>query len=220
MTHEPQYDVCFDRQPARLGFMSGFTWRTDPRRLGFVLARYKFVAKMLAGMDAVLEVGCGDGFATAVVAQAVTHVVAVDMDERFIDTARGPGNVIFRKHNMIDGPLYAPDRLPRLFSGAYCMDVLEHIPPHLEGRFLGCVCESIREDGVLVVGMPSLESQPHASAESIAGHVNCKSDVGLRDTMRRYFRHVFVFGMNDETLHTGFGPMCHYLLAVCAGVKR
>jgi hypothetical protein len=26
-----------------------------------------------------------------------------------------------------------------------------------------------------------------------------------------------VFGMNDEVLHTGFGPMCHYRLAICTG---
>jgi hypothetical protein len=30
-----------------------------------------------------------------------------------------------------------------------------------------------------------------------------------------HFSNVFMFGMNDETLHTGYGPMCHYRLAVC-----
>jgi hypothetical protein len=32
--------------------------------------------------------------------------------------------------------------------------------------------------------------------------------------MLRHWKHVFIFGMNDETLHTGFGPMCHYIIAM------
>ena len=32
--------------------------------------------------------------------------------------------------------------------------------------------------------------------------------------MREHFDHVFMFGANDEVVHTGFLPMAHYLLAV------
>jgi hypothetical protein len=28
-----------------------------------------------------------------------------------------------------------------------------------------------------------------------------------------------MFGMNDEVLHTGYGPMCHYLWSVAVGKK-
>ena len=42
----------------------------------------------------------------------------------------------------------------------------------------------------------------------------------LRELMGRYFQNVFMFGMNDEVLHTGYGPMCHYLWALAAGVKK
>lgn len=61
------------------------------------------------------------------------------------------------------------------------------------------------------------ESQAHASAQSRAGHVNCKSGEDLRRTLRQHFRNVFLFGMNDEVVHVGFAPMCHYLLALCIG---
>ncbi len=37
--------------------------------------------------------------------------------------------------------------------------------------------------------------------------------------MQRYFHCVYMFGMNDETLHTGYGPMCHYRIAI-ANSKR
>jgi hypothetical protein len=84
---------------------------------------------------------------------------------------------------------------------------------------LGNICQSIGPRGTLVIGTPSQESQPHASALSREGHVNCKTEDELRQTMRRFFENVFVFGMNDEVVHTGYGPMCHYRFAICTGAK-
>jgi SAM-dependent methyltransferase len=220
--NETQYDVFADYERHSLGLMSSHTYEVDAKRLGFTLARYKFVARVLTGCDWVLEVGCGDAFGTRVVAQAVEHVMATDFDAAFIDEARSrqqPSNVMFMQHDMVAGPRYVPDRLPKTFDAAYALDVLEHIRPEHEGAFLGNVAMSIGEHGTFVCGMPSLESQPHASELSRAGHVNCKTEDDLRATLKRCFRNVFVFGMNDETLHTGYGPMCHYRLAVCTGAK-
>jgi cyclopropane fatty-acyl-phospholipid synthase-like methyltransferase len=200
--------------------MSSHTYEVDARRLGFTLARYKFVAKVLAGAGHVLEVGCGDGFATRVVAQSVGNVMATDFDEDFIADAcsrQHLANVTFQLHDMIAGPRLTLGGLH--FDAAYALDVLEHICPEHEGAFLGNVALSIGQHGTFVCGMPSLESQRYASELSKAGHVNCKTEDELRATLKRYWRNVFVFGMNDETLHTGFGPMCHYRLAICTGAK-
>jgi hypothetical protein len=38
--------------------------------------------------------------------------------------------------------------------------------------------------------------------------------------MLGYFRNVFLFGMNDEVLHTGYYDMCHYLWALCSSPKH
>ncbi len=76
------------RGPERMGFMTSWAWVDDPKRLAFMLSRYKFVAKMLAGADKALEIGCGDGFGTRVVAQAVGSVVAIDFDPDFIESAK------------------------------------------------------------------------------------------------------------------------------------
>ena len=218
---EPQYDVLKDAEPHSLGSMSSHTYEVDAKRLGFTLARYKFVARVLAGCDTVLEIGCGDSFATRIVAQAVGLVVASDIDADFIAEASGrrPRHAVYVQHDMVTGPRYVPDRLPKFFDAAYALDVLEHIRPEHEGSFLGNVAMSIGKHGTFVCGMPSLESQPYASELSKAGHVNCKTEDDLRATLKRYWRNVFVFGMNDETLHTGYGPMCHYRLAVCTGAK-
>jgi hypothetical protein len=77
----------------------------------------------------------------------------------------------------------------------------------------------LTEHGVAIIGMPSLESQTHASPTSQGGHVNCKSMPDLKKTMKKYFHNVFMFSMNDEVVHTGYYPMAHYLFAVCSGKR-
>jgi len=219
---ESQYDSLCGYRRHSLGLMSSHTYDVDSKRLGFTLARYKFVARVLAGCEWVLEAGCGDAFATRIVAQSVGRVIATDFDAAFIEEARSrqqPDNVMLMQHDMVAGPRYVPDRLQVVFDAAYALDVLEHIRPEHEGAFLGNVALSIGQHGTFICGMPSLESQPHASDLSKAGHVNCKTEGEFRATLKRYWRNVFVFGMNDETLHTGFGPMCHYRLAICTGAK-
>lgn len=51
-------------------------------------------------------------------------------------------------------------------------------------------------------------------------HVNLFSAERLRDTLRDYFENVFLFGMNDEIVHTGFYPMSHYLFALGVNLKK
>ena len=122
-------------RPERMGLMSGWSWHDDPKRLVFFLARYKFVAKMLDGCEKVLEVGCGDGFGTRIVAQGVKHVTGIDFDPEFVDSARSIVSdrwpITFFTHNMLAGPVTGE------FDGAYSLDVLEHIPAEEESIFSG-----------------------------------------------------------------------------------
>jgi cyclopropane fatty-acyl-phospholipid synthase-like methyltransferase len=199
----------------RLGLMTSWAWLDDPRRLTFTLARYKFVAKMLAGAETALEIGCGDGFGARVVRQSVGSLVAVDFDPEFIESAKATASdkhpIEFRRHDMLAGPVQPA------VNACYSMDVLEHIDPSNEGRFLENVAKSLLPRGVCIIGTPSLESQPYASKYSKMGHVNCKTQTDLRKKMKEFFENVFMFSMNDEVVHTGYEKMSHYNLALCCG---
>src|SRR6476619_7388116 len=93
-TREPQYQFELDAALrdgfARFGIMSNQTWRDDPRRLLFLLSRYKFCAKMLSGKKRVVEIGCADVFGTRLVVQELGAgaVTASDFDPVFIEDAR------------------------------------------------------------------------------------------------------------------------------------
>lgn len=219
-TREPQYQECIDaaatRGFERLGLRSSQSWHDDPKHLLFRLSRYKFVAKMLSGSEHVLEIGCGDAFGTRLVQQEVKTLSATDFDGVFIEDVKS--RMVERwhfhafTHDLLAGPITGN------YDGVFALDVLEHISPQDEHTFLKNAFAPLSPYGVGVIGMPSLESQVHASPTSRAGHVNCKSMPDLKKTMQEHFHNVFMFSMNDEVVHTGFYPMAHYLIAL--GVHR
>lgn len=218
-TKEKQYQFLLAREKnlANLGLMSSQVWQDDPRRLLFVLARYKFVAKMFSGMKRVMEVGCADAFGTRVVRQEVPEVVATDFDPVFIQRNQAQSdpkwNVSFKVHDMFAGPLAEE------FDGVYAVDVIEHIQRKQERQFVENMAKSLNARGVCLIGTPSKESQKYASPPSKEGHVNCKKAPALKKLMSRYFHNVFIFSMNDEVVHTGYHPMAHYLWALCCNRK-
>jgi len=215
-TREPQYqrtlEIAMEKGLTTLGLMTNQVWEDDPRRLLFTLARYKFVSKMLSGRQHVLEIGCADAFGTRVVQQEVKRLTATDFDQVFVDDVLRRMDERWRfecrQHDLLVSPF------PGAFDGAYALDVIEHIPAAKENIFVGNIVKSLTPEGVLILGSPSLESQPYASPPSKAGHVNCKTGGELRALLERFFHNVFLFSMNDEVVHTGFAPMAHYLLAV------
>ena len=214
-TREKQYAFLLDRErygSSRFGLMSGQVWRDDPRRLAFVLARYKFVAKMLSGKASALEIGCADGFGTRLVAQEVARVTATDFDPLFVANARETSDprwpIEYAVHDMLAGPHAGG------FDAAYALDVIEHIAAAQELVFTGNVVDSLAPHGVLILGCPSVQSQAFASPASKEGHVNCKDGPGLRSLLDHFFHNVFLFSMNDEVVHTGFTPMAHYLIGI------
>lgn len=221
-TKEPQYQVIVEAATKRgvetFGLRSSESWHEDPKHLVFRLARYKFVAKMFSGRKHVLEVGCGDAFGTRIVQAEVGKLTGIDFDPVFIDdvNARMVDRWKFdaKVHDMLDGPV------PGEFDGVYALDVLEHIDPAQEKLFLKNSFAPLGKDGAGIIGLPSLESQPYASPQSKAGHVNCKSAPELKKLMQEYFHNVFVFSMNDEVVHTGFHKMANYVFAIGAGKRN
>jgi hypothetical protein len=182
--------------------MHAESFASDPKHLGFVLRRYHFVARMLQGASTVLEVGCGDGTGAQIVKPVVEELICIDREP----TSTGV------QWDILSGP-FETDPL----DAVYALDVLEHVVPEQEDWALFNMRAHLKSFGKFIIGMPSRESQLHASRLSKLHHVNCKTEQELRSTMEKHFNAVFMFGLNDYTLHDGYGPLCHYRLAVCVG---
>ena len=222
-TREPQYqfelEMALRDGFSRFGIYSNQTWKDDPRRLVFMLSRYKFVAKMLSGKARVVEVGCSDGFGARLVMQEGCRVTVTDFDPVFVEDAKARMRTDgwaceALVHDILEGPVPPAD-----YDAAFSLDVFEHVLPEKEDVFVGNIARSLSRSGVAVIGSPSLQSQAYASKGSREGHVNCKDGKTYKAVMERHFENVFLFSMNDEVVHTGFHPMAHYLSALCVGRK-
>jgi hypothetical protein len=220
---EKQYTQSFKNRDSIgnevLGSMATSRWRSDSKLLGVTLSRYKFVSKMFAGFESVLEIGAADAWYSRLVFNEVRKLTLSDFDPIWLDDFNSR-EVYFNSsteyliHNFVDA------KLNRFFEGVYALDVLEHISPSDQSRFLTNVCASLVPHGTAIFGMPSIESQVYASEGSKLGHVNCQSGTQLKENLKKYFHNVFIFSMSDEVVHTGFTPMAHYLLALCTNPKK
>ena len=202
----------------KLGVEKNANWHTDPRRLVFALSRYKFVSKIFSGKKRVLEIGCGDAFPARILLQEVESVHCVDIDPLFIEDANqrmdSKWPFTCAVHDITSGPVSG------IYDAAFSLDVLEHIPAEKDDLYFKNISTSLTDSGVLIVGMPSLESQTYASPLSKIGHINCKTGAELKGLAEKYFQNVFIFSMNDEVVHTGYQPMAQYLFALCVGKKN
>ncbi len=198
-----------------LGPQWSFALYDDPKRLSFVLARYKFAARMACRDRQILELGCNEGVGALVLAEFATSYTGVDYDKDAITAARS--NWTDSKFTFIHDDFL--EKKFGDFDSVVSHDVIEHIQPRYENVFLETVCRNLIPGGVCVIGTPNKTAAAYASATSNAGHVNLYDHQRLRASMQRYFRTVFMFGMNDEVVHTGFPAMAHYLVAVGCSLK-
>lgn len=201
----------------RFGKATSQGFISDPKRMAFVASRYKFCAKMLNGLGTVLEVGCCDCFGAPIVADAVERLICTDIDEQ--ELALNPARLAPYKNISCQYYDFRKKPFTEKVDGIYLVDVIEHIYQKEEANFMSNLTNSLNNHGVALIGTPNVTSVQYASEHSQVGHVNVKSHNELKDLCAKHFNNVFMFGMNDEVLHTGFAPMAHYLWALCAGPK-
>jgi 2-polyprenyl-3-methyl-5-hydroxy-6-metoxy-1,4-benzoquinol methylase len=212
---EPQ----FSTPNIELGPWTSYSLIHDPKHMCFVLARYKFVAKMLKQGGRSLEVGCGDAFGAPIVRQHSSEYVGIDVDTRLIeDNKRRISSVIPETKFLLQDVTGNCDHLGQ-FDTVFNVDVLEHLDPDKEEPFLSGSIRLLRNDGVYICGTPSAYSAQYASKHSKIQHINLKTAAQKKILFEKHFRFVWIFSMNDEVVHTGFHPMAHYLFALCAGKK-
>jgi 2-polyprenyl-3-methyl-5-hydroxy-6-metoxy-1,4-benzoquinol methylase len=197
----------------KFGINAGQTWYTDPRQFFISLARYKFVAKIVSGKTNVLEIGCSDGFKSRLVKQEVKNLDLCDIDSHLIDNAKS--NVSKKWKTKIFLHDFTEKPTVKKYNAIYLLDVLEHISPNIEKKFIKNIVKSLDKNGMLILGLPSLEFQKYSRPTSISGHINCKTAVQLKTLMEKFFHNVIIFSMNDEIVHTGFAKMSCYFFSLC-----
>lgn len=186
----------------------------DPKHLVFTLSRYKFAMKMLKKSSRVLELGCSDGFGSLVLKERASFYMGVDFDDRVIAWAQR--NLQNEQRSFQVGDILT-DQFGK-FDAIVSLDVIEHIYPENQDGYMLGIMQNLAENGIAIVGTPNITAEQYSSSDD--QHVNLFTGDRLVETFEQYFHNVFHFGMNDEVLHTGYSPMCHYLFVVAANPKQ
>ena len=76
------------------------------------------------------------------------------------------------------------------------------------------------EQAMMIIGTPNLTAAPYTAPQNIALHINLKNFASLKELLGKYFHNVIMYGMNDEVVHTGYAPMCHYIWGIGIGLKK
>jgi SAM-dependent methyltransferase len=105
-----------------------------PERQADLRQLRELVENMFTGAD-VLEVACGTGYWTEILARSAASVCATDINEEVLAIARSKAvdkwKVVFRKENA-----YALPRFSRTFTGGFAGFWWSHIPKARIGEFL------------------------------------------------------------------------------------
>jgi ubiquinone/menaquinone biosynthesis C-methylase UbiE len=99
------------------------------------LARLRsLVQHLFTGRD-VLEIACGTGYWTEVVAPSAASVLALDINDEVLDIARAK-TIDVRKVRFKRADIYALPAFPEVFTGALAVFWWSHIPKQRLGGFL------------------------------------------------------------------------------------
>lgn len=197
------------------GTVWSWNFRNDPKRLPFVLSRYKFASKMGKNAQSVIELGCGEGIGAPILGENRRYL-GVDYDEPQIAAAKK----IFKneRFQFESGDFF--DRTFGEFDLVVSLDVIEHIYQKYEETYAKALAANATDEGVVIIGTPNETTTPYASKLSREAHVNMYSQERLRALFEKYFYNVLCFGMNDEVVHTGFSPMAQYLFCVACNKRK
>jgi 2-polyprenyl-3-methyl-5-hydroxy-6-metoxy-1,4-benzoquinol methylase len=190
--------------------------RHNPRRLLYSQSYYKFAGKLIGKGRSVLDLGCGEGLGTWVLAKECGRAQGVDIDAEAIAAAKANWQSDAIQFSCED---FFETRLG-LFDAVVALDMIEHIPAEQSERWIQLIQDHLTEYGIAILGTPNITAQQYACEAARAGHVNPYSGDRLRDQLKRHFHQVFLFGANDEVVHTGYLPMAHYLIAVCCRKRQ
>ena len=177
----------------------------DPGLFAWHKARYEFSLPVVKGRR-VLDVGSGEGYGAALLAEHAQEVVGVDYSPAAVEhataTYRLP-NLSFR----IAEATELPDELEN-FDVVTCFEVIEHITD--AAGLVRNLRRALRPGGVLVLSTPirlvDVLFEQVGGRDPYEYHVNVLSPADLRRLVRPHFGHVSLYGQSirGSVLHSVF----------------
>jgi GT2 family glycosyltransferase/SAM-dependent methyltransferase len=170
-------------------------WAPDVQVVYEHFHRYMWAAEIIAGRR-VLDVGSGEGFGSAILADHCTEVVGIDIDARTVDHSQ----LNYARPGLSFGIGTATD-LSRFESGSFgavvAFELIEHVSEQEE--VLAEIARVLAQDGLLVMSTPDRRSYSEATGQNNPFHVRELSLEELTALLGGQFRHHAVWGQRTIT---------------------
>lgn len=118
------------------------------------MQRYRSVSTLVAGKK-VIDIACGEGYGTAILAERASEIVGMDIDEGAVHRASEK----YQKENL----KYQIGNITSIPAEDHSVDVvvsfetIEHVSQKLQAQFLNECGRVLKEDGILIMSTPNKE---------------------------------------------------------------
>lgn len=209
--HAPQENRAIEPQQSQAvtnGVLEFTGERYTPETLGEIALehrhRYVILTDFVAGKN-VLDVACGEGYGSNILARTAKSVVGADVDEISINHCRAKyvgENLTFIKSDIASLPFDDGK-----FDAIICFETLEHVLDH--DRVISELKRVLTPDGFLIISTPDIEQYEAATNGPNPHHLKELSYHEFSMLMARYFENVEMLG--QRVVHASFIRSRHNL---------
>ena len=165
-------------------------WLEDPC-IGYEhLHRYAYATQFVTNKK-VLDLACGEGYGSRLLARTADLVVGVDIDADAVRHARNKyirSNLQFKKGSITDIPIEGRN----IFDAIVCFEALEHIEDH--EKLLKEVKRLLTKDGLFIVSTPNKWAYSDEPKYENPFHVHELYLDEFTELFEKYFRQVKILG--------------------------
>ena len=155
------------------------------------LSRYYFAQPLMAGRS-VLDVGCGTGYGSSILANSARNVLGADISKEAIAFAQEHYETTNLQFLIADCSRLS--LRAQSVEGIVCFEVIEHLLD--QETFLGEIQRVLKEDGLLVISTPNRVFYTEECKESNPFHTREFDFLEFSSCLRNYFAKVEICYQN------------------------
>jgi O-antigen biosynthesis protein len=170
-------------------------WTPDVQVIYEHLHRYMWAAPIVAGRR-VLDLGSGEGFGSAILAESAAHVVGIDIDERTVEHSRlnyAAENLEFHVGSALDLSAYEAGS----FGAVVAFEIIEHVRD--QEQVLAGVERLLADDGILIMSTPDRRIYSEASGQHNPFHERELGQEEFLELLGAHFPQLATWGQRTIT---------------------
>ncbi len=160
------------------------------------LSRYFFATRFAFGKK-VLDLGCGKGYGTRVLAEVSSSVLGVDLNPESIEFAKTTYSHKNLKFDRRDVRVITDD-IRHSFDVIVSFEVLEHLSPADADVFMKTIKGLLKIDGVLILSTPNHDVVTKSGMPVPEFHINNLKSTELKAFLLNSFSKVEVYGQIEN----------------------